>query len=103
MKLFDLVMNPREIRRRLGMNQEEFWTRIGVTQSGGSRYESGRSMPKPVKELLRLVHIERLDLSKVRKEDFDVIEHLKTRHPDLYQSLRRATRAKRRKDSESHH
>jgi len=103
MKLFDLVMNPREIRRRLGMNQEEFWTRIGVTQSGGSRYESGRSMPKPVKELLRLVHIERLDLSKVRKEDFDVIEHLKTNHADLYQSLRRAIRSKRRKDDESRH
>ncbi len=56
MKLLDLV-NPREIRRRLGLNQEEFWTRIGVTQSGGSRYESGRSMPKPVRELLRLVHV----------------------------------------------
>ncbi len=97
MKLFDLVMNPREIRRRLGLNQEAFWTRIGVTQSGGSRYESGRSMPKPVKELLRLVHIEQVDLSKVRKEDFDVIEHLKNHHPDLYQSLRRAIRAKRRK------
>ena len=26
-----------EIRRRLGMNQEQFWTQIGVTQSGGSR------------------------------------------------------------------
>ena len=103
MKLFDLVMNPREIRRRLGMNQEEFWTRIGVTQSGGSRYESGRSMPKPVKELLRLVHIERVDLSKVRKEDFDVIEHLKSSHPDLYQSLRRAVRTRRRKDDESRH
>jgi len=103
MKIFDLVMNPREIRRRLGLNQEEFWTRIGVTQSGGSRYESGRSMPKPVKELLRLVHIERVDLSKVRKEDFDVIEHLKNHHPDLYQSLRRAIRAKRRKSEEPRH
>ena len=103
MKLFDLIMNPREIRRRLGLNQEEFWTRIGVTQSGGSRYESGRSMPKPVKELLRLVHVERVDLSKVRKEDFDVIEHLKSHHPDLYQNLRRAIRAKSRKGGESRH
>ena len=46
-KLFDRVLNPREIRRRLGMNQEQFWTQIGVTQSGGSRYESGRDMPTP--------------------------------------------------------
>jgi len=66
MKLLELV-NPREIRRRLGLNQEEFWTRIGVTQSGGSRYESGRTMPKPVRQLLRLVHVERVDLSRVKK------------------------------------
>jgi transcriptional regulator with XRE-family HTH domain len=102
MKLLELI-NPREIRRRLGMNQEEFWTRIGVTQSGGSRYESGRSMPKPVRELLRLVHIERIDLSRVKKEDFEIIEHLKTHHSDLYQDLRKAARGKRRKPEESKH
>ena len=104
MKFMDLVLNPREIRQRLGLNQEEFWTQIGVTQSGGSRYESGRAMPKPVRELLRLVHVEHLDLSKVKKEDFEIIDHLKTHHPDLYQSLRRAIRPKRRKTeaAESH-
>jgi len=95
MKILDLI-NPREIRRRLGMNQEEFWTVIGVTQSGGSRYESGRSMPKPVRHLLRLVHVERIDLSRVRKEDFEIIDHMKMHHPDLYQTLRKATRGKRR-------
>ena len=95
MKLLEMV-NPREIRRRLGMNQQEFWTMIGVTQSGGSRYESGRSMPKPVRQLLRLVHVERIDLSRVKKEDFEIIDHIKVNHPDLYQSLRKAARAKRR-------
>ena len=49
MKILDRVFNPREIRRRLGLNQEQFWTQIGVTQSGGSRYESGREMPRPVR------------------------------------------------------
>jgi transcriptional regulator with XRE-family HTH domain len=102
MKLFDFI-DPREIRRRLGMNQQEFWTKIGVTQSGGSRYESGRSIPKPVRELLRLVHVERLDLSRVKKEDFEIINHLKSHHPDLYQSLRRAVRSRRRKPEESEH
>src|SRR5437879_9244474 len=81
MKLLDLI-NPREIRRRLGLNQEEFWTRIGVTQSGGSRYESGRTMPKPVRQLLRLVHVERVDLCRVKKEDFEIIDHLKSHHPE---------------------
>jgi hypothetical protein len=41
-------------RRALGENQSMFWTRFGVTQSGGSRYESGRNIPKPVRMLLSL-------------------------------------------------
>jgi transcriptional regulator with XRE-family HTH domain len=102
MKLFEMI-NPREIRIRLGLNQQEFWTKIGVTQSGGSRYESGRSMPKPVRELLRLVHIERVDLSRVRKEDFEIIEHLKSSHQELYQNLRRAAKSKRKKSPETEH
>ena len=96
MKLFDRVLNPREIRRRLGLNQEQFWTQIGVTQSGGSRYESGREMPKPVRELLRLVHVEQIDLSQVKRVDFEIISHLKNSHPDLYRSLRRAVRSQDR-------
>ena len=32
MKLFESIINPRELRRRLGLNQEAFWTQIGVTQ-----------------------------------------------------------------------
>ena len=94
MKLLDRVLNPREIRRRLGMNQEQFWTQIGVTQSGGSRYESGRDMPRPVKELLRLVHVEQLDLSQVKRVDFEIIIYLKEAHPDLYRTLRRAVKSR---------
>jgi transcriptional regulator with XRE-family HTH domain len=95
-KLLDRVLNPREIRRRLGLNQEQFWTQIGVTQSGGSRYESGREMPKPVRELLRLVHVEQIDLSQVKRVDFEIISYLKESHPDLYRSLRRAVRSRHR-------
>ncbi|WP_269532198.1 DNA-binding transcriptional regulator [Chitinimonas sp. BJYL2] len=94
MKLFDKLFNPREVRRKLGLNQQEFWTKIGVTQSGGSRYESGRNMPKPVRELLRLVHVEQIDLTRVRREDFDIIDYLKDNHPDLYKSLQKAVRAR---------
>jgi transcriptional regulator with XRE-family HTH domain len=95
MKWFNFTVDPKAVRTKLGLNQQEFWTKIGVTQSGGSRYESGRAMPKPVRELLRLVHIEKLDLSRVRKEDFEVIEYLKSSRPDLYRSLRKAAKANR--------
>ena len=90
MKPFERISNPREIRRRLRMNQHEFWSRVGVTQSGGSRYESGRSMPKPVRELLRLVHIEGVELARVKGNDFEVASHLKTTNPRLYNRLRKA-------------
>jgi len=44
------------LRGKIGMNQSEFWSRIAVTQSGGSRYESGRNLPKPVQLLLHLAY-----------------------------------------------
>ena len=47
-------INVLAIRRQLGINQLAFWGPLGVTQSGGSRYESGRRMPKQVEVLLRL-------------------------------------------------
>jgi len=41
-------------RRALGENQGTFWRRFGVTQSGGSRYETGRTIPRPVRLLITL-------------------------------------------------
>ena len=43
-----------DYRRSTGLNQSDFWSSLGVTQSGGSRYESGRGLPKPVALLLTL-------------------------------------------------
>ena len=41
-------------RKKENLNQKDFWARYGVTQSGGSRYESGRNIPKPLAILLWL-------------------------------------------------
>jgi transcriptional regulator with XRE-family HTH domain len=89
-------LDVREIRRKLGLNQSEFWSKIGVTQSGGSRYESGRSIPRPVQALLRLVHIEQIDISKIRKDDYEVIEYLRTHKSDVFKALKKEARAKKR-------
>jgi len=35
-------------RLALGENQTVFWGRFGVTQSAGSRYETGRDIPIPL-------------------------------------------------------
>jgi transcriptional regulator with XRE-family HTH domain len=87
-KMADKSMNPKEVRIRLGLNQQEFWGRIGVTQSGGSRYESGRAMPKPVQELLRIVHIDQIDVRKITRGDFEVLSYLKSADPTLYRRLK---------------
>ncbi|QOY96835.1 helix-turn-helix domain-containing protein [Massilia sp. UMI-21] len=48
---------PHELRRlriRKRESQEKFWSRFGVTQSSGSRFETGVLIPPPVAILLRL-------------------------------------------------
>lgn len=96
MKSNNKEISVRDIRRKLGLNQQQFWNKIGVTQSGGSRYESGRNMPKPVKELLRLVHVEQIDLNKIKREDVEIVEFLKSNHNDLYKEIKKAVKASKK-------
>ncbi len=88
MKPFSRIKNPRDIRKKLGLNQMDFWSAIGVTQSGGSRYESGRSMSKPVRELLRLVYLEHVSLATANGADLHVAALLRETKPSLYAELR---------------
>lgn len=97
MKVFEEIENVKEIRKKTGLNQIDFWGKVGVTQSGGSRYETGRKMPKPVRELLRLVHIERIELSKVNKKDLEIAALLKKHNPELYAELSKQTKSERKK------
>jgi len=92
MKSMDKI-DAREIRRKLGMNQQQFWSKLGVTQSGGSRYESGRNMPRPVQHLLRLVHVEQIDIQKIKREDYDVVEFLKATNAEMFKDLKKQAKA----------
>jgi transcriptional regulator with XRE-family HTH domain len=84
----------REIRRKLGMNQSEFWSKLGITQSGGSRYESGRDMPWAVGQLLRLMYVERIDLNRIKRGDLEVLETLKSKHARLYNEIKKSLKVK---------
>ena len=53
----------RALRKRTGLNQFDFWTRVGITQSCGSRYEGGRRIPKPVRILLDLAYSDDPDIA----------------------------------------
>ncbi len=50
-------MNITRQRESLQMTQAEYWTRVGITQSGGSRYEKKkRGLQKPIALLLAIAY-----------------------------------------------
>lgn len=56
------LQNVRKYRKNLGLNQAEFWSIFGATQSGGSRYETGRDMPESLSMLFALVESQKVTL-----------------------------------------
>lgn len=50
------IRNYRELRRKMDISQSEFWSRIGVTQSGGSRYETMRKVPNTTQAVIDLTY-----------------------------------------------
>lgn len=50
------IKDYKTLRTQLRMNQHEFWNRIGITQSGGSRYESGRNVPNTTQTAIDLAY-----------------------------------------------
>lgn len=68
-----LIKNYRDLRRKLNLNQNDFWNRIGTTQSGGSRYETGRTPPESTQMLVEMAYGSKKNalelLAKIRKVD----------------------------------
>jgi len=52
------------MRKKTGLNQSRFWSVVGIGQSAGSRYESGRNIPRPVQMLLRIAYGTRAQSAK---------------------------------------
>ncbi|TDR82139.1 helix-turn-helix domain-containing protein [Paludibacterium purpuratum] len=70
----NVSFDPRALRVQLDLNQQEFWSAIGVTQSGGSRYENDRRIPKPVMELLRLRYQLGIKLDGITTDNAPVVK-----------------------------
>lgn len=51
------IMNVKKLRKSAGLTQDEFWSRVGVEQSVGCRYEKGsHPLPESVRTLLTLAY-----------------------------------------------
>jgi hypothetical protein len=87
-----------ETRVKTGLNQTKFWAIIGVTQSGGSRFEGGRQMPRSTRALFRIFFLwgitpEALDVLRkhVKKEKERENAVLKTINKVLVSRKRKKT------------
>ena len=60
-RLARLLSDVGAYRWQLRLNQSEFWTRYGATQSGGSRYEKGRQPHRAVQLLFALEEMGAVD------------------------------------------
>ncbi len=61
----------RKHRKEKKENQLRFWSRFGVTQSRGSRFEMGAEIPPPVAILLKLYldgTVTDSDFSRIRRQ-----------------------------------
>jgi len=88
------LQGPLVLRKGLKLNQQGFWSELGVTQSGGSCYERGRKIPQPVATLLELVRVKKLKLKKIEAGGMGIISYLKTYESDVYATLTKAVSRK---------
>lgn len=51
------------LREQAGESQTTFWKSVGLTQSGGSRYEGGQTIPKPIRMLVFIRYVAGLKIN----------------------------------------
>lgn len=69
-RLDPLPITVRDLRRHLKQEQHQFWPNIGISQSGGSRYETeDREMPKVVRAVLWLAYGEIIEELAVKAQE----------------------------------
>ena len=78
------------IRQNQCLIQSEFWEAVGVTQSGGSRYENGHTIPTQILELIRIIYIEGIPLEKIKGEYIRVALALREQNQDHYTQLQQS-------------
>lgn len=63
------TLNLAEVRASTGLNQNDFWDKVGVTQATGSRYENGATtVPPAVLDAVRLVFIDKVDVARIGQQ-----------------------------------
>ncbi|HEX5362372.1 MAG TPA: hypothetical protein VFW49_15000 [Fluviicoccus sp.] len=64
------------LRESRDESQDVFWSRVGITQSGGWRYEQGTPIPKYVRILLFAIYVAGIDIDASTPEGADELKTL---------------------------
>lgn len=64
------------LREDAGMTQKEFWNSMGLTQSGGSRYEQGHRIPRPIRILIYTMYVAGIKVDATSKGGTDQLIRL---------------------------
>jgi transcriptional regulator with XRE-family HTH domain len=64
------------LRLQAGLSQAAFWEPLGITQSAGCRYESGQTVPGPIRILLFVNHVVGLRLDASTQEGAERLRRL---------------------------
>jgi transcriptional regulator with XRE-family HTH domain len=56
------------LRERAGMRQKAFWASLGLTQSGGSRYEQGQTIPRSIRILMFAMYVAGVNVDATTEE-----------------------------------
>lgn len=64
------------LREQAGMTQKSFWNSLGLTQSGGSRYEQGHPLPRPIRILIYTMYVAGLRVDASSKDGVDRLSRL---------------------------
>ncbi len=95
----DMMTGPElaALRKSMGLSQHDFWGGLGVTQSAGSRYETGRNVPAQVLLLVRLMYREGIDVRSISGQDWAIVEYLRQHDAAQYKRLVKTVRQLRAK------
>lgn len=66
----------KQLRLAAGLSQKEFWSSIGLTQSGGCRYETSGKIPRPYRILLCTMYVAGLKLDVSTPEAVQKLQHI---------------------------
>lgn len=68
--------SARALREQRRESQHVFWGRVGVSQSGGCRYESGTEIPRYIRIPLFAIYVAGLNLDAGTPEGVDAMKRL---------------------------